>query len=308
MGGRRKRIGQQIQSRKIAEKRLKNKKMTRNKLFFTRILLLCFVLSFSNETFGQQQTNSLISTEEAVAESVQLAPCKAEERFESVKKLFAQTGAKNDEITVEKYNKDKISNIVVRKKGKSDETVVIGAHFDKTEDGCGAIDNWTGVTIIAHILKTLRQIETEKSYVFVAFDQEEKGLAGSEAMAKAIPKQERSKYCSMLNFDSFGLAAPMALANASSSKMLSLAKKLGDENKFKFVDITVPGASSDSASFKSRDMPAITLSGLDGSFVNYMHSKNDQLESINMKSVYFGYRFGLIFAAKLDSMGCQENK
>ena len=193
--------------------------MTRIKLFFTYILLLCFALSFSSRTFGQQ-ANSLVSTEESVAESVKLAPCKAEERFESVKKLFSRTGAKDDEITIEKYNKDKIANVVIRKKGKSDETVVIGAHYDKTDDGCGAIDNWTGVTIIAHLLKSLRQIETQKSYVFVAFDQEEKGLLGSDAMAKAIPKENRRQYCAMINFDSFGLATPMVLQNTSSSKMI----------------------------------------------------------------------------------------
>jgi Zn-dependent M28 family amino/carboxypeptidase len=281
-------------------------KQNKSKTIFSAILLL--VLSFSTQIFGQQQQSDAISTEEAITESVKLLPCKKEERLEAVKKLFAKMGAKENEIAVEKFDSDKISNVVVRKKGKTDETIVLGAHYDRVDAGCGAMDNWTGVVVLAHIYKTLSRMETEKSFIFVAFDQEEKGLAGSEAMAKAIPKQERSKYCSMLNFDSFGLAAPMALANASSSKMLSLAKKLGDENKFKFVDITVPGASSDSASFKSRDIPAITLSGLDGSFVNYMHSKNDQLESINMKSVYFGYRFGLIFAAKLDSMGCQENK
>ena len=282
--------------------------MLRNKLIFTYILLLCFVLIFSNQVFGQQQTNSLISTEEAVAESVKLAPCKAEERVESVKKLFAQTGAKDDEITVEKYNKDKISNVVVRKKGKSEETVVIGAHFDKTDDGCGAIDNWTGVTIIAHILKSLRQIETEKSYVFVAFDQEEKGLLGSDAMAKAIAKEDRGKYCAMINFDSFGLAAPMILQNASSSKMISAAKKLGEENNFKLIDVAINGADADSSSFRKRDVPAITFSGLNGDWQKYLHSRNDKLEKINMKSVYLGYRFGLMFTAKIDAAGCQEGR
>ncbi len=269
--------------------------------------LLFVVLSFSDESFGQQ-TNNLISTEEAITESVKLAPCEEKERLNSVKKLFASVGVKDDEIIVEKYNKDKISNVVVRKKGKSDETIIIGAHFDKTEDGCGAIDNWTGVTIVAHLIKSLRQFETEKSYIFVAFDQEEKGLLGSEAMAKAIPKENRSQYCAMINFDSFGLAAPMALQNASTSKMLAVAKKLGEENDFKFVDAAINGADADSSSFKNRDIPAITFSGLDGNWQKYLHTRNDKLEKINMKSVYLGYRFGLMFAAKIDSMGCREIK
>jgi len=281
--------------------------MTNKKLKIIHSLIFLIVLSFTAQTFGQQST-PVISTEEEIAESVKLVPCKKEERFDAVKKLFSQMGVKNEDITIEKYNKDKVSNVVVRKKGKSGETIVVGAHFDKVDDGCGVVDNWTGIVITAHLLKTFIQMDTEKSYIFVAFDQEEKGLQGSDAMAKAIPKENRQQYCSMVNFDSFGTGIPMALGNASSSKMLTLAKKIADESKFKFIDITVEGANADSSSFKSRDIPAITMSGLDNNWMTYMHSKNDQLAKINMKSVYLNYRFGLMYLAKLDSSGCQEYK
>lgn len=270
-------------------------------------ILLLFILSLSTLSFVQQ-TNSVISTKESVEESVKLAPCKNKERFEAVKKLFSQIGAKDDEITIEKFDKDKISNVVVKKKGKSDETIVIGAHYDKTDEGCGAIDNWTGISIIAHLFKTMHLLDTEKSYVFVAFDQEEKGLFGSMAMAKAIPKENLEQYCAMVNFDSFGFSAPFSLRSVSNSKMISFARKLAEERKFKFIDAAIDGAGADSLPFKNRDIPSITFSGLDSSWQNYLHSKNDQIEKINMMSVYLGYRFGLMFIAKLDSAGCKENK
>lgn len=277
--------------------------MKQNKAFYH--LALLFVFGFSAQVFAQQ-AKPLISTEEMIAESVKLAPCKGVERIEAVKKLFAQMGAKEDEILVEKFNKDKISNVVVRKKGKSDETIIIGAHYDKTADGCGAIDNWTGIAIIAHLYKTFSQIETQKTMIFVAFDQEEIGLLGSDAMAKAIPKESRPNYCAMINFDSFGFSAPMALQNTSSSKMISLAKKLAEESKFKLSSPTIEGADADSSSFRNRDIPAITFSGLDGKWADYLHSKNDQVKKINMSSVYFGYRFGLLFTDKINSSACRE--
>lgn len=268
--------------------------------------LLPIILIVSTQIFAQKQADTLISTENAVGESVKLVPCKKEERLEAVKKMFVQMGAVETDIAVEKFDKDKISNVVVKKKGKTDEIVVIGAHYDRTDDGCGAIDNWTGISIIAHIFKSIRQIETEKSYIFVAFDQEEKGLLGSDEMAKAIPKEDRRRYCAMINFDSFGFAVPMSLQNASSSKMFSVAKKLAKENKFDLPNVLIEGADSDSTSFKKRDIPAITLSGLNTNWKNYLHSKNDQLKEINMASVYLGYRFGLMFTAKIDSTVCSE--
>ncbi|MEP6900941.1 MAG: M28 family peptidase [Actinomycetota bacterium] len=281
--------------------------MRRNNTTFIGKILLPVLLSIAIQSFGQQ-TNSIVSTQQSVEESVKLAPCQNNARLEAVKKLFVQMGAKDNEITIEKFDKDKISNVLVKKKGKSAETIVIGAHYDKTDEGCGAIDNWTGISIIAHLFKTLRQIDMEKSYIFVAFDQEEKGLFGSDEMAKAIPKQNRQQYCAMVNFDSFGFTAPMSLQSASSSKMVLVAKKLAEENKFKFIDAAFEGADADSSSFKSRDIPSITFSGLDSNWQNYLHSKNDQLEKINMTSVYLGYRFGLMFVAKLDLAGCKENR
>lgn len=37
-----------------------------------------------------------------------------------------------------------------------------------------------------------------------------------------------------------------------------------------------------------------------------LHTSDDQIEKVNMESVYIGYRFGLVYIAKLDALGCQE--
>jgi Zn-dependent M28 family amino/carboxypeptidase len=273
--------------------------------FGTAICLLLFLM-FS--IAAQNKPVSIVSTKEDLLESVNSVPCKNEERLEAIKSLFQKMGAKPEEITVEKLNKDKISNVIVTKKGKTDETIIIGAHYDKVSEGCGAVDNWTGISIIAHIYKTFSKIETNKTLLIVAFDQEEKGLLGSEAMAKEIPKEKRTQYCSMVNFDSFGFSPPFVLQNTSTSKLQESARKFAKENDFKMANVEITGADADSSSFKSRDIPAITFSGLDGNWQKILHSSNDKLDKINIDSVYFGYRFGLAFLAKLDSDVCREPK
>jgi Zn-dependent M28 family amino/carboxypeptidase len=275
-----------------------------NNLF--KVFIGCIVLAlFSLNGLAQEKT-SILSTEEDIAESVKLAPCKSKERLDAVKKLFAEMGAKEEEIIVEKFNKDKIQNVVVKKKGKSDEIVVVGAHYDKTDDGCGAIDNWTGISVIAHLYKTISKMETQKTYVFVAFDQEEKGLLGSAAMVKAIDKEQRSQYCAMVNIDSLGFTLPFSLQQSSTHKMVLLATNVAEENKMKFNDISIPGADADSTSFKNQKIPAITLSGLDNKWQTYLHTSNDKLEKINMQSVFIGYRFTLAFLSKIDVAICKD--
>lgn len=276
------------------------------KIFYKILWLsLLLALCITPQVFAQR-ASSPISTQENIAESVKLAPCRNEDRFDAVKKLFARMGANDDEVSVEKF--DKLLNIVVRKKGKSDEMLIVGAHYDKVDEGCGAIDNWTGITILAHLYHTFSQIATEKTIIFVAFDQEEKGLLGSEAMAKAIPKDKRSQYCAMVNLDSFGIAAPQTMRNVTSQKLAKLAGKMAKETNFPYGEASIFDADADSHSFMQRDIPAITFHGLDANWQNYLHSTKDKVEKISMLSVYAGYRFALGFVAKLDGMICKELK
>ena len=246
------------------------------------------------------------SSKALVEESIKNVPCKIPERKDGVKKLFLEAGAQEKDIAFETFDKDKSANVVVRKAGKSKETIVIGAHYDRTSTGCGVTDNWSGVTIVAHIFRTIRDMNTEKSYVFAAFDREEEGLRGSREMVKGMSEADQANVCSMVNFDSFGQAYPMALRNASNSKMVKFAEDIAKESKVNFTAVAIEGASSDSASFVEKKIPAITLSGLSSNWQEILHSSNDKVEKVNIDSVYMGYRFGLVFISKLDRLSCGE--
>ncbi len=266
---------------------------------------LILILAAGASAQGSREASALISTKDSIESSVKLAPCDDRERREAVQDLFKEMGADRDEIVIGEFA-DSVRNVVVTKKGKTDEIVVVGAHFDKTDAGCGVIDNWTGITIIAHLYKTMRRTETEKTYVFVAFDKEERGLLGSTAMAKAIPKDKLSSYCAMVNFDSFGFTLPFSFSETSNKSLIKLAKSAAEASKLKFLDASVSNASADSVSFKRRGIPSITFSGIDSDWPKYLHTDRDQLINVNIESVYFGYRFGLVFLSKFESQKCSE--
>lgn len=274
---------------------------------FTLVLLcLCASAAFSQATQPAAATadSDPFSPKADVEASVKKVPCKPEDRSEGVKQLFRDAGAKEDQIALETFDKDKGANVVVKIAGKTAETIVIGAHYDRTGLGCGVTDNWTGVAIIAHIYRTLLPMETQKSYVFVAFDREEEGLRGSRDMVKKMPDADRANVCSMLNFDSFGQGYPMTLENASSSKMVEYVKNFAKESKVNFTAVRIEGASSDSAAFVEKKIPAITLSGLSGNWQQILHTSSDQIEKVNFGSVYLSYRFGTVLVSKLDQAPC----
>jgi len=270
--------------------------------FKETFIFFLVILSLGTVSLAQKSAVKF-STEADIKEDLNSNVCKSsEERLEAARQLFKKMGAADDEIKIEKI-KD-VENLVVTKKGKTSETVIVGGHYDKTNDGCGAIDNWTGIVIVANLYRTIKQFDTQKTYLFVGFGKEELGLLGSDEMARSIPKEKRADYCAMVNLDSFGFAFPQVMTNISDSKLTDLAKEVSTELKFPFGKAAIEFASSDSESFRNQKIPAISIHGLSDKWKDYLHSSKDKLENVNVQSVHVGYHHALRLMAKIEASGC----
>jgi len=268
------------------------------------LILICFSSAFAQEAEGASKLR--ISTPEEIRSEFDSVPCKNGDRLKAVKALFEKMGAKAEEVTVEKARG--VENVVVRKAatGDSAEKIVIGAHYDKVSSGCGAIDNWTGVVALAHVYRAVKDLPLKKNIVFAAFAEEEKGLVGSSGMAGAIKKEQVAEYCAMINIDSLGIGVPQTLDNVSSRKLIDFTGALAKEMKITFAHTRVDGASSDSASFISKKVPAVTIHSLNDDWRKILHTGNDQSSKINHDSVYAGYRVALALLVRVAEASCQE--
>ncbi len=245
----------------------------------------------------------LLSTVEEFRDAFASVPCKNEERLPAVKSLFLKMGASETNITIEKI-KD-VENIVLRKQGETDEKIIIGAHYDLTGDGsCGASDNWTGIVAIAHIYKSLKDVKLKKTLVFVGFGKEEEGLVGSKAMAKQIKKEAVPSYCAMINVDGIGLATPQVLTNVSSKKLTELTGEVAKKIDVPFAPLNLGNASSDSASFKDKKIPAISIVGMTLDWPKIYHGKNDQAARVNPNFVFQSYKLALSLVTTISENEC----
>ena len=211
-------------------------------------------------------------------------------------------GASQSDIAVESFKN--VENVVLIKKGKTAERIVIGAHYDKVSAGCGAVDNWTGIVALAHLYRSLKNVPGEKTLVFVAFGKEEIGLVGSRAMVEAISKEQLDLYCSMINIDSLGLAIPQLAKNMSGGKLDTLAIEVAKAMEMPFSHGYISGGDSDSSSFAAKKIPAITITGLSEDWPKILHSDKDQSPKIIDLSVYLGYRLALAMILRLDQSSC----
>jgi hypothetical protein len=268
------------------------------------VILAQLIFLWATPSSCAQSVGVAVSTPEQIKAEFDSVPCKNEERLGAVKALFARMGAPDSEVSVVKYKS--VENLVVRKAGASQEIIVIGAHYDKVADGCGAIDNWTGIVTLAHLYKSLKDVPLNKTVLFVAFGQEEKGLVGSHAMVGAIGKDQAALYCEMVNIDSLGLSIPQVADNMSSRKLGALAADVAKGMKMQFGHASIPGADADSSSFLAKGIPAVTLHGLTSDWASILHSRKDQASKVNPASVYLGYRLALALVLRLDSSPCGE--
>jgi Iap family predicted aminopeptidase len=269
--------------------------------------IVCCLLMVSTLGFSASQGNKIIiSTQEETAQDVAQVPCKQTQRLSAARALFIKMGAQAENVLIEK--RDGVENLVIRKPGNSQGTIVIGAHYDKLMEGCGAIDNWTGIVALAHIYRSLKDVPLQKTLLFVAFGKEEEGLLGSKAMVNNIKKEDMGQYCAMINIDSLGMAAPQVGENLSSKALVSRVVEIAQRMKMPFSKLSIPGAGADSLSFMEKKIPAVTISALRTGWAEVLHTRHDQVSKVNQTSVYLGYRLALALVTELDILPCEVSR
>ncbi|MEN3334092.1 MAG: hypothetical protein V7641_3457 [Blastocatellia bacterium] len=274
----------------------------RNRPLWAGIVLLLPLLAASG--FKDADNKPVISTPDEIKAEFADVVCQNGKRQAAVKALFEKMGASVNDITVEKFGS--VENLVIRKPGATPETIVIGAHYDKVPAGCGAIDNWSGIVALAHVYRSLRNLKTQKTLLFVAFGKEEEGLVGSKAMVKAMSKEQAAGVCAMVNMDSFGMGATQAAANMSSRKLMELAATLTKRMHIPYNNAPINGGDADSSSFIDKKIPAVTLHGLAGDWTKVLHTANDQPAKVDTVGVYLGYRLALGMVIEINNVPCDQ--
>ncbi len=184
---------------------------------------------------------------------------------------------------------------------KSDEYIILGAHFD-TERNCpGAIDNATGVALIYSVLHQLTTLEKrDKNVIVIFFDQEEEDLIGSQAFAKYC-KKEALNIHSVHTFDTMGWdrdndkAVELELPSESLESLYSSHANALDI-PFHITKVN----STDHQSFRALGYNAIGLTDeyANGDYAPYKDTENDTYDTVNFE--YLESCTNLVYSAIKD--------
>ena len=198
-------------------------------------------------------------------------------------------------------------NIIGLINGKSDEIVVIGAHYDhlgRDREGnvyYGADDNSSGVAALLEIASAFSKAKDKlkRSVLFIAFDGEEWGLQGANAYVEN-PTFPYEKTIAMLNMDTIGRNKPDEIYILGSLRSPDL-KELNDRVNTSLIPLFAKGGEggfiglklldtiefafdygSDHYPFYEKGIPAIDYTS---SYHEDFHKITDTVEKVNIDKV-----------------------
>lgn len=247
-----------------------------------------------------------VPTDDDLGKTVALSPLTNPERERVVAELFKAAGAAPADIRTQDTGRG-THNIYVVKKGRTDRVVVVGGHHDKVREGAGTIDNWTGATMVVNLYQALREIDTEATFVFVAFAREEEGLVGSDRYVESLSRAELGKIDAMVNLDTLGVDGTFSWKNGSDKVLLARALETARRTGRDLKELTLWGGDSDHTSFRRAGVLAMMFFGASNEVIwDIIHSANDTIAAFSLPHYANAYRLTLEFLKDLDAKPAKQ--
>jgi aminopeptidase YwaD len=127
------------------------------------------------------------------------------EVFQYIKETLQNLGYEI-ELDPFQFQGEKFENIIARKKGKTDEHIIVGAHFDSVVGSPGADDNASGVSAMLELARILAAHDWNHTIEFIGFHLEEWNMIGSAAYVKKL-KERKIKVRGMISLEMVGYAS-----------------------------------------------------------------------------------------------------
>jgi len=225
---------------------------------------------------------------------------KNSQREPALRRIFEETNCTGDKLTEQPVSGLKAPNLICTLPGQAESEIVVGAHFDLIEAGHGVVDNWTGASLLPSLYQGIAVLPRRHTFKFVGFSGEEKGLIGSKAYVREVRRTHQS-VIAMVNMDTLGLSDTEVWVSHADPKLVALMKAAATAMNLPIWGMNVEKiGSTDSESFRTKKIPAITIHSLTAETVPILHSYRDRIEAVRLDKYYETYRLVLAYLALLD--------
>ena len=221
------------------------------------------------------------------------------------------------EKTSELILKNVVGIIPGKKPEWSEQSIVIGAHYDHLGTECveyyddevdaycpGANDNASGVAVLIELARVLnKSLNPERTIIFVGFTNEEKGKRGSHYFVNNMKEYPADKCIGMINIDTVGQIRKnkIFILNSSSAKEWQYIFRNSVSNTGLDIDfVTEELDVSDQIAFHNAGIPAVQL--FSGPHPDY-HRTTDTADKINSSGLV---KTALLLKLVIEKLSNQE--
>lgn len=223
------------------------------------------------------------------------------ERGITLKRLFEETGCRDDRLRVQPVSKADAPNVICTLPGDTDKVIIVGAHFDRVDEGAGVADNWSGASLLPSLYQSLSSSTRKHTFIFIGFTDEEEGFIGSRFYVDQLTEEERAPIQAMINMDTLGLDSTMVWTSNSDPGLVGLLNRVAESLKLPLHTMNVDGmGDSDGSSFRMRGIPTLTLHSVTWGNLHILHSWKDRYKAIDREDYYDTYKLIASYLAILD--------
>jgi hypothetical protein len=238
---------------------------------------------------ARSQSIEFLTLKEGVLEQrLRLAHPSNPERYKRLKALFATSGCAGPSLREQKVGGSKEPNMIcgLPATEESPRKIIVGAHFDSV-GGDGVIDNWSGAVMLPTLYEFAGKAQRRHAFEFVAFAAEEKGLLGSRAYVRSIPKADRGQIAAVIVLDSLGLTATKCWIHGSTSELVGTAARLATAMKLDFQGVNVEQVgTTDSQPFLEAHIPVLCLHSVTQKTWKVINGSRDVWSAVSWKDYY----------------------
>lgn len=248
-----------------------------------------------DDTLLAQRLNRLMTTNES--------------RLEELNAIFQQAGCSGERLTRQPVKGHDLPNLLCTIPGSSPETVIVGAHFDFGGPGTGAIDNWSGASMLPSLYQSLAARPRHLTYILAGFSGEESGLLGSKHFVREWSKAKRPEIVAMINVDSVGMGPVRLWVSRADRRLVDLAAIVAARQSIEVTGVNVEKVGdSDSKEFAARKVPVLDVHSVTQATFPLLHSSDDTLAQVHFPSYKETFLFVLGLLEAIDATGLPPAK
>lgn len=229
-------------------------------------------------------------------------PPSNEERQGALGELLLEAGCPESRLRLQTVPGSSQANVICSLPGESEELIVVGAHFDKVPEGQGAVDNWTGTSLLPSLYESIAARPRFYAYEFVGFAAEELGLRGSRQYVRSLRGDPKRTVRAMVNMDSLGVGVTKMEVNRSDPELVCNALEAARLLALPLQGMNVDRVGmTDSQSFRARGIQSLSIHSIDQEHVPVLNGPLDRLEEVDRDHLYTTYKLVAALLSLLDT-------